>query len=53
MLKRMLRDLRDRLMAQQQLRSPEIPNPESSPPKEAAKNEDKNEAPKENAAPKS
>ena len=50
MLKRMLRD---RLMAQAQLRSPEIPNPETSPPKDRAKDDGKAEASKENATPKS
>ena len=49
-LKRMLRD---RLTAQQQIRSPETSNPAMSPPREPVKDDGKNEASKENATPKS
>jgi proteasome lid subunit RPN8/RPN11 len=50
MLKRMLRD---RLMAQQRNRSPEISNPAPSPTKDAVKGDGKTEASTENANPKS
>ncbi len=50
MLKRMLRD---RLMAQQQVRSPEISNPAPSPAKEPAKGDGKTQASPENVTPRS
>ena len=49
-LKRMLRD---RLTAQQQIRSPEISNPAPSPTKDPVKDDGKTEASTDNATPKS